>query len=166
MEIAQNEGMTLRAIKVSTIATGALLFSLALPYSSFADMQPAPTPTTIDEYRTAMDQFRSARDSFNQSARLRDQQIRSINTTFKAAVDKATRDAKLALSSAKTPEEKTTVVNARQSAIASAITLRDSAIAALPPLGEPPVEPIRPDVQQMQKMNPMKPAPQKGRGKN
>lgn len=158
--------MKSKAAKAVGIAIGALLLSATVPLSSFADSQPAPAPATLEEYRAAMDQFRAARETFNQSARLREQQIRAINLTFKAAVDKATRDARLALPSAKTPEEKTAIVNARQNAIASAITLRDSAIAALPAPGEPPVEPIRPEVQPMQKMSQMKPAPQKGRGKN
>mgnify|MGYP006947912464 CR=1 FL=1 len=164
--MAQNKAMSSRAAKYAGATLIGLLLSASLIQTSFADASPAPTPTTLDEYRAAMDQFKAARDTFNQALRQRDQQIRAINTTFKTAVDKATRDAKVALASAKTPEEKSAIVTARQSAIAAAIAARDSAIAALPDPGVPPMEPARPDFSQMQKlqqMQPMKGAPAKGK---
>ena len=161
--MAQNIAMTIRATQMKRATIAALLIAALVPQSSFADALPAPAPTSLDDYRVALDQFKAARETFTQTLRLRDQQIRSINATFKAAVDKATRDAKVALASAKTPEEKTAIVTARQSAIASAISARDSAIAALPDPGPPPMEPIRPEPQQAQKMQPMKTPPVKGK---
>lgn len=161
--MTQNKAMSSRAINVKKATAVALLFAALVPNSAFADTPPAPAPTTLEEYRAALDQFRSAREAFNQAMRLRDQQIRSINSTFKAAVDKASRDTKAALALAKTPEEKSVIVTARQSAIASAIAARDSAIAALPNLGAPPMEPIRPELPQAQKMQPMKSLPAKGK---
>lgn len=161
--MAQNSAMTTRATQMKRATIAALLIAALVPQSSFADALPAPAPTSLDDYRVALDQFKAARETFAQTLRLRDQQIRSINATFKAAVDKATRDAKVALASAKTPEEKTAIVTARQSAIASAISARDSAIAALPDPGPPPMEPIRPEPQQAQKMQPMKTPPVKGK---
>ena len=164
--------MSSRAAKYAGATLIGLLLSSSLAQTSFADSLPAPAPTSLDEYRAALDQFKAARDAFNQALRQRDQQIRAINTTFKAAVDKATRDAKVSLASAKTPEEKTNIVTTRQTAIAAAIAARDSAIAALPALGAPPIEPVRPDPSQMQKLQPMqsmKGAPVKGKdgkGKN
>ena len=167
--MTQNKAMSSRAMKVTKATAVALLFAALIPQGAVADSPPAPAPTTLEEYRVALDQFKSAREAFNQALRLRNQQIRTINTTFKAAVDKASHDAKVALSAAKSPEEKTAIVATRQSAIASAITARDSAIAALPNLGAPPVEPARPELPQAQKMQPMKSFPAKGKegkGKN
>ena len=129
---------------VIAIALSAGIFSINNPVAS-ADPTPSPTPTSsIDSFRAAQEQFRKDRDLYMTALRDRDLKMRAINATFKSAVDKAATDARTALTTATTPDQKNSINTARRAAIAAAIVARESAIADLGPLPTPPAEPVKP----------------------
>jgi hypothetical protein len=128
---------TLTAFAISTA-----LFSLQVA-PALADANPTPSPT-FDSYKAAQEQYKKDRDVFMATMRDREMQMRAINTVFKNSVDKATADAKTAMATATTPEQKNSINTARRATIAAAIVARDSAIAALGPVPTPPIEPQRP----------------------
>lgn len=122
---------------------GAALVMGLLPASiASADPTPSPSPT-IDSYKSQMEKFKKDRDAFMQAMQERSLKLRVINSEFKSAVDKAVADSKVALVSATTPAQKSAINATRQSAISSAITARDAAIAALGAMPTPPVEPVK-----------------------
>ena len=128
------------------VAIAAGLISCA-PYPASAEPTPAPTPppiTTIDSFKAAQEQFRKDRELYLLALRDRDLKMRLINATFKSDVDKATSDAKSAMASATTPDQKNAINSTRRNAVAAAIIARENAIAALGPLPMPPQEPVKP----------------------
>ena len=140
------------------VALSAALFSLC-GSTAFADPSPSPSPT-FDSYKAAQEQYKKDRDAFMAAMRERESKMRDINTLFKAAVDKATSDARTAMSNAATPEQKNAITTARRMAVAAAVVARESAISALVPLPTPPIEPVRP-----MKMAPQSNENQKGKQK-
>jgi hypothetical protein len=110
-----------------------------------ADPTPAPSPSTsIETFRAAQEQFRRDRDLYFSALRDREVKMREINSAFKGAVDKVSADAKIALTSATTPDQKNSINTSRRAAIAAAIVARESAIVLLGALPTPPVEPMKP----------------------
>ena len=143
--------------RYTAVALSAALFSFC-GSTAFADPTPSPSPT-FDSYKAAQEQFKKDRDAFMAAMRERESKLRDINALFKAAVDKATSDARTAMSSATTPEQKNAITTARRMAVAAAVVARESAISALGPLPTPPIEPARP-----MKMGPQSNDNQKGAG--
>ena len=91
------------------MALAAGILSLNVTAAS-ADPTPSPTPSTsIDTFRAAQEQFRKDRDIYMAAMRERENKMREINATFKSAVDKATSDAKTAMTSATTPDQKNSI---------------------------------------------------------
>ena len=120
----------------------AALFSSST-FTASADVTPSPVPT-FDTFKAAQEQYKKDRDLYFAALKDREIKMRAINATFKSAVDKASYDSKIAMSSATTPERKNSINVARRMATAAAIVARESAIAALGALPTPPVEPIKP----------------------
>jgi hypothetical protein len=125
-----------RAAIVALIAT-----ALLGPTASYAEPTPAPTN---DVQRTPLEQYRFDRDLYLEAIKVRSQQIRSINIVFKESCDKASRDYKLAMSIARTPDQKNLAATVRKNAVSAAIIARDNAIAALGAEPIPPIEPAKP----------------------
>ena len=135
------------------IAITAALFS-GHTYAASADVTPSPAPTTpMDTFKAAQEQYKKDRDIYIASVRDREMKLRAINTTFKNSVDKAATDAKTAMVSATTPEQKNSINSLRRTTIATAIVARESAIAALGSIPTPPAEPVRPAKAASQEMN-------------
>ena len=122
-----------------------LLTSLAMgALGSTAQADPLPTPspsTTAEIYKALQEQYKRDRDQYLQAVRDRDLKMRMINLIFKNAVDKATADARIAMASATTPEQKNSISAARRNAITQAIILRDSMISGIGPMPTPPAKP-------------------------
>jgi hypothetical protein len=126
------------------VAITAALFS-GHTYPASADLTPSPAPVTpMDAFKAAQEQYKKDRDIYFAAMRDREIRLRAINATFKSSVDKATTDAKSAMFTATTPEQKNSINSLRRTAVAAAIVARESAIAALGPVPTPPVEPVRP----------------------
>lgn len=147
----KSRALTAFAISTSLFAIGST--------PAMADVSPTPAPS-IDNFKAAQEQYKKDRDVFMATMRDREMQMRTINTVFKNSVDRATADAKTAMATATTPEQKNSINTARRAAIAAAIVTRDSAIAALGPVPTPPIEPQRP-----MKMAPQGMGDQKGKQK-
>lgn len=125
------------------IAGAALLAVIAtgiIPAQADPTATPSPSPTS-DIAKTPQEKYKIDRDAFMQAMRDRDLKMRVINSIFKGAVDKAYSDARIAMSSAITPEQKNIVATNRRNAIALAINVRDAAILALGPIPTPPAKP-------------------------
>ena len=123
-------------VAIATLISSALL----APIPALADPTPTASP---DVSRNPMEQFKLDRESFNSAMRARNLSIAIINGAFKSACDKAALDFKIAMSTAKTPDQKNLASSTRKSAISLAIVARDNAIAALGPEPTPPVEPMK-----------------------
>lgn len=131
--------------KARQIIAISLLTSLAMgAFGTTAQADPLPTPspsTTAEIFRALQEQYKRDRDQYLQAVRDRDNKMRMINLIFKNAVDKATADARIAMASATTPEQKNSISAARRNAITQAITLRDSLISGIGPMPTPPTKP-------------------------
>lgn len=125
-----------RAALVATL----IAISSSSPFLAMAE--PTPTPTS-DSARNPMEQFRIDRENYINAMKLRSLSIMNINIAFKSACDKATLDFKVAMSVARTPDQKNAAAQARKSAISAAVINRDSAIADLGAEPLPPIEPAK-----------------------
>ncbi|MEY4020507.1 MAG: hypothetical protein RL484_659 [Actinomycetota bacterium] len=144
----------LRSRRSAVIALCAALFTINYA-PAYADPTPTPSPS-IDSFKAAQEQYKIDRDAYMNALRDREIKMRAINSTFKFTVDKSTSDAKSAMTTATTPEQKNSITAARRAAIASAIVARESAIAALGPIPTPPLPPQRPSKIAPQGMNDQK----------
>jgi hypothetical protein len=161
------------AMKLKGIAMLGLISALLLgsTNSSFADQSPSPTPSptsttssdfeammnqykvNLDKYRSFQNpnldaqaltvQYKSAIEIFRNLQDSRDELRSQINRVFMASVDKANKEARTAMKSAKTASAKNDVIAKQKIAITAASDARDYAIAALGALPAPPVKPIK-----------------------
>ena len=126
----------------ASVAIAALLAtSILIPASALAEPTPAPSPEST---RSPFEQFKIDRDAYLEAIRVRSQQIRVINNIFKESCDKSARDFKLAMSQARTPDQKNLANTLRKNAVSAAIVARDAAITALGPEPIAPIEPTKP----------------------
>ncbi len=131
-----------QARQLITISLLTLLALGAFGTTAQADIEPTPSPsTTAEVYKALQEQYKRERDLYLQAIRDRDNKMRMINLIFKNAVDKATTDARIAMASATTPEQKNSISATRRNAITQAITLRDSMISGIGPMPTPPAKP-------------------------
>lgn len=130
-------------MKKLAIVKGITPFAIALSsltFTSQAVAEPTPAPTS-DSIKSPQEQYKIDKENYIASLKLRNQQIRAINIVFKNTCDKAAQDFKIAMASARTPDQKNLANALRKNAISAAIIARDAAITAL---GEVPVAPIEP----------------------
>jgi hypothetical protein len=139
-----------RRMRNATVAASLLIaITCTSVISAEAYVSPSPAPSiAADAYKVALEQYKHDRDVFMAALRDRANKMQNINNVFKAAVDKANSDARIAMPAATTPLQKTTISSNRRSAIDAAINARDISIAGLGPMPTPPVEPVRPEKQQ------------------
>jgi len=144
MKTSHTNAVELKHLRAAVaIATLAALPAFS-PVAAIADPTPSPSPTaTPDTSRNPIDQYRIDRENFLSAVRERNHSIAIINGAFNSACNKATQDFKIAMSTAKTPDQKNLAASNRKNAISLAIVARDNAIAALGPEPVPPVEPIK-----------------------
>jgi len=131
--------------------------------TSFADVVPNPNKAAYDAqvaiHKVAMEKFKGDMNSFRESMQVRNDARKAINTTFKAAVDKAIADFKAAIAVAATAEDKSTAVANRKNAIAAASAARDAAVTALGALPVKPIEPVKPTRPEKMPLAPKAPLP-------
>ena len=131
-------------LRPAVVTTALFIFLSAWATSQPAQADPSPTPSpssTSDAYKSTQDLYKIDRQNFIQAMRERDIKMRVINSIFKGAIEKAYTDARIAMTSAVTPEQKNLIAANRRNAIALAITARDAAILALGPIPTPPAKP-------------------------
>lgn len=130
--MAMNSRRAIGAVAISALA----LF----PAPAFGEPTPSPSPGVT---RSPIEQYRIDRENYLRDVRERNSAIKIINMTFKESCDKAVRDFRIAMSVARTPDQKNFASNVRKNAISAAVLTRDASIAALGPEPVPPVEPSK-----------------------
>ena len=95
----------------------------------------------IKNFKNGLEKFKYELDAYKAAMKLRQKAREQINKDFKAAIKKATIDAKKALATANTAEQKLIIMNALKNARTAAVAIRDAALAALGPLPTPPAKP-------------------------
>lgn len=161
------------AMKFKGMAMLGLISALLLgsTSSSFAEQTPLPTPSPsstsssdfeimMDQYKINLDkyrnlqnpnldaqslavQYKAAIDLYRFLQDSRDGLRSQINRSFVASVDKANKEARSAMKTAKTASAKNDVISKQKIAITAASDARDSAIATLGALPTPPVKPVK-----------------------
>lgn len=125
-----------------SVAIAALVAtSFLAPTASYAEPTPTPSPTST---RTPLEQFKIDRQVYLDSLKERSQQIKAINIIFKESCEKAVREYRNSMASARTPDQKNIAATLRKNAVTAAIVARDLAITALGPEPIQPVEPSKP----------------------
>jgi len=133
-----------RRIGLATILSAALSFSILNP--AVADDDRTKTkPSAKMDFKSAKDKFKFEYDAYKAAMKARKEAREEINETFKSTIRKVTADAKAALATATTAEQKLLIMNTLKNARTSAVAVRDSALAALGSLPTPPVEPKKDD---------------------
>lgn len=123
---------------IGAIAVAAMVL---LPASAYGEPTPSPSPEVT---KSPIEQYRIDRANYLEAVRERNSAIKNINAIFKESCDKAVRDYRIAMSIARTPDQKNVASNVRKNAISAAVFARDAAIAALGAEPIPPIEPTKP----------------------
>lgn len=133
-----------RRVGIATILSVALSFSLLNP--AFAeDDRSKSKPSAKMVFKNAKEKFKYELDAYKAAIEARQEAREQINEDFKAAIKKATAEAKAALAVATTAEQKLIIMNTLKNARTVAVAIRDAALAALGSLPTPPVEPKKDD---------------------
>jgi len=131
-----------RRIGVTTLLCSALIFSSTNPL--FADDDRSKSkPAAKMEFKNTKEKFKFEKDAYKAAMKEREEAREKINETFKATIKKATAEAKAALATATTAEQKLIIMNTLKNARTTAVAIRDAALAALGSLPTPPAEPKR-----------------------
>ncbi|CAB4679248.1 unannotated protein [freshwater metagenome] len=129
-----------RRIGIATVICAALTISTLNPALADDDRS-KPKPSAKSEFKNVKEKFNFEKDAYKAAMEAREEAREKINEIFKATIKKATADAKIALASATTAEQKLIVMNTLKNARTTAVAIRDAALAALGSLPTPPVEP-------------------------
>lgn len=133
-----------RRVGIATILSVALSFSLLNPAIAEDDRSKSK-PSGKMVFKNAKEKFKYELDAYKAAIEARQEAREQINEDFKAAIKKATAEAKAALAVATTAEQKLIIMNALKNARTAAVAIRDAALAALGSLPTPPVEPKKDD---------------------
>jgi hypothetical protein len=117
----------------------ALFLSSVSPAMADED-RPKPKSTLKMEFKNLKEKLKYEHDSYKSAMKAREEAREKINEIFKAAIKKATIEARVALFNATTAEQKLVIMNTLKNARTSAVAIRDAALEALGPMPTPPVE--------------------------
>jgi hypothetical protein len=131
-----------RRIGIAMLVSAALSISTLNPALADDDSTKSK-PAAKMEFKNAKEKFKFERDAYKEAIKAREDAREKINEAFKAAIKKAAADAKAALATASTAEQKLVIMNTLKNARTAAVAIRDAALAALGSLPTPPVEPKR-----------------------
>lgn len=129
-----------RRIGIAMLVSAALSISTLNPALADDDSTKSK-PAAKMEFKNAKEKFKFERDAYKEAIKAREDAREKINEAFKAAIKKAAADAKAALATASTAEQKLVIMNTLKNARTAAVAIRDAALAALGSLPTPPVEP-------------------------
>jgi len=128
-----------RNLGIATLISAALTFSYMT--SAIADedrVKPKPSAKMI--FKSAKEKLKYEIDSYKAAMQARQEAREEINGIFKNTIRKVSTEAKIAMMSAATAEQKLIIMNALKNARTEAVAARDAALAALGALPTPPVE--------------------------
>jgi hypothetical protein len=130
---------SVRRIGIPTAVMAALFLTSMSPAMADED-RPKPKSTLKMEFKNLKEKLKYEHDSYKSAMKARKEAREKINEIFKAAIKKATIEARVALFNATTAEQKLVIMNTLKNARTSAVAIRDAALEALGPMPTPPVE--------------------------
>lgn len=136
--------MRARLIGIATLLSAALSFSLIAPAYAENDRN-KPKPSTKMVFKDSKEKYKYELEEYKSALETRQEAREEINKAFKNAIRKASIDARIALATAATAEQKLMIMNTLKNARTEAVAARDAALAALGSMPTPPVEPKKED---------------------
>ena len=130
---------SVRRIGIPTAVMAALFLTSMSPAMADED-RPKPKSTLKMEFKNLKEKLKYENDSYKSAMKAREEAREKINEIFKAAIKKATIEARVALFNATSAEQKLVIMNTLKNARTSAVAIRDAALEALGPMPTPPVE--------------------------
>jgi len=124
---------------IATLVSAALSFSLISPAVADDDRSKSK-PSAKMVFKNAKEKLKYEIDLYKSAMQAREEAREEINEIFKIAIKRVTIEARIALMTATTAEQKLTIMNSLKNARSEAVAARDAALAALGPLPTPPAE--------------------------
>ena len=124
---------------IATLIGAALTFSLVSPAVADDDRSKSK-PSAKMGFKNAKEKLKYEIDLYKSAMQARQEAREEINEVFKNSIRKATTEARIALMTATTAEQKLSIMNSLKNARSEAVVARDAALAALGALPTPPAE--------------------------
>ena len=124
---------------ITTLISAALSFSLISPAVADDDRSKSK-PSAKMGFKNAKEKLKYEIDLYKSAMQARQEAREEINEVFKNSIRKATTEARIALMTATTAEQKLSIMNSLKNARSEAVAARDAALAALGALPTPPAE--------------------------
>jgi ribosome maturation protein Sdo1 len=124
---------------IATLISAALSFSLISPAVADDDRSKSKPSAKIG-FKNAKEKLKYEIDLYKSAMQARQEAREEINEVFKNSIRKATTEARIALMTATTAEQKLSIMNSLKNARSEAVAARDAALAALGTLPTPPAE--------------------------
>jgi ribosome maturation protein Sdo1 len=124
---------------IATLIGAALTFSLVSPAVADDDRSKSK-PSAKMGFKNAKEKLKYEIDLYKSAMQARQEAREEINEVFKNSIRKATTEARIALMTASTAEQKLAIMNSLKNARSEAVAARDAALAALGALPTPPAE--------------------------
>jgi ribosome maturation protein Sdo1 len=124
---------------IATLISAALSFSLISPAVADDDRSKSK-PSAKMGFKNAKEKLKYEIDLYKSAMQARQEAREEINEVFKNSIRKATTEARIALMTASTAEQKLAIMNSLKNARSEAVAARDAALAALGALPTPPAE--------------------------
>jgi ribosome maturation protein Sdo1 len=124
---------------IATLISAALSFSLISPAVADDDRSKSK-PSAKMGFKNAKEKLKYEIDLYKSAMQARQDAREEINEVFKNSIRKATTEARIALMTATTAEQKLSIMNSLKNARSEAVAARDAALAALGALPTPPAE--------------------------
>ena len=124
---------------IATLVSAALSFSLISPAVADDDRSKSK-PSAKMGFKNAKEKLKYEIDLYKSAMQARQEAREEINEVFKNSIRKATTEARIALMTATTAEQKLAIMNSLKNARSEAVVARDAALAALGALPTPPAE--------------------------
>jgi ribosome maturation protein Sdo1 len=128
-----------RNLGTATLISAALSFSVLSPAIADDDRSKSK-PSAKMVFKNAKEKLKYEVDAYKAAIEARQEAREEINEIFKIAIKKVTIEARIALITATTAEQKLTIMNSLKNARTEAVAARDAALAALGALPTPPAE--------------------------
>jgi hypothetical protein len=124
---------------IATLISAALSFSLISPAVADDDRSKSK-PSAKMGFKNAKEKLKYEIDLYKSAMQARQEAREEINEVFKNSIRKATTEARIALMTATTAEQKLSIMNALKIARTEAVAARDAALVALGSMPTPPAE--------------------------
>jgi ribosome maturation protein Sdo1 len=128
-----------RNLGTATVISAALTFSLVSPAIADDDRTKSK-PSAKVVFKNAKEKLKYEIDLYKSAMQARQEAREEINEIFKNSIRKATTEARIALMTATTAEQKLAIMNSLKNARTEAVAARDAALAALGSMPTPPAE--------------------------